>query len=291
MMYMIVKNNYEKGAPMSLGESCCLLEVSRNGYLAWKDKDPKKDAFEMELCCALHDITQEFPYYGYKRMTKALKREGYKVNHKRIYRLMAQEKLLCRPKKFKPLTTQSNHNFRKYENLAKGFVPITINQLIVSDITYIALGSEFVYLAIIMDVYSRRFIGWDLSRNPDSQLVLNALNMAVALRGVKNMKGCIHHSDQGVQYASTGYVDRLKQVNMLPSMSGRGNSYDNAYAESSIKTIKYNEVNMKEYGSFEEAYANIKRFIEEVYNKKQLHSGIGYVPPEEFEERQKISLS
>lgn len=283
MMYMLIKKQYPEDALIPLGKVCGLLEVSRNGYLAWDGKSPKNDAFETEIRCALHEIAKEFPYYGYKRMTKALQRESYKVNHKRIYRLMSEEKLLCRPKKFKPVTTQSNHSFRKYENLAKGFVPTAINQLIVSDITYIALGSEFVYLAIIMDVFSRRFIGWDLSRNPDTRLVLNALNMAISLRDADNIKGCIHHSDQGVQYASIEYVQRLEQVGMLPSMSEAGNSYDNAYAESSIKTIKYNEVNMKEYESFEEAYANIKRFIEEVYNKKQLHSGIGYVPPEEFE--------
>jgi len=287
MMYMLIKKHYLKDDSMSLREVCGLLLVSRNGYLAWEDKNAKNDEFEMEIRRALHEIASEFPYYGYKRMTKALQREGYKVNHKRIYRLMSEENLLCRPKKFKPVTTQSNHCFHKYENLAKGFAPSAINQLIVSDITYIALGSEFVYLAIILDVYSRRFIGWDLSRNPDTQLVLNALNMAITMRGMNNMKGCIHHSDQGVQYASTGYVQRLEQAGMIPSMSCQGNSYDNAYAESSIKTIKYNEVNMKEYESFEEAYVNIKRFIEEVYNKKQLHSGIGYIPPEEFEKMAK----
>lgn len=284
---MILKNNFEKDIGMSLGNACELLEVNRNSFLAWKNRNQKSDDFEEEIRCSLHKIAEEFPYYGYKRMTKALKRGGYKVNHKRIYRLMSEEKLLCRPKKFKPITTQSNHNFRKYSNLAKGYIPNAINQLIVADITYIALESEFVYLAILMDVFSRRFIGWELSRNPDTQLILNALNMGIELRGKVNMKGCIHHSDQGVQYAADGYVQRLEQTGMLPSMSDKGNSYDNAFAESAIKTIKYNEVHMKEYESFEEAYANIKRFIMEVYNKKQLHSGIGYVPPEEFENNNK----
>lgn len=279
---MIIKQNFHEDA-IGIGDACQLIEVSRNGYFAWKNRDLKNDEFEKELRAALHSITEEFPYYGYKRMTKALQREGYKVNHKRIYRLMSEEKLLCRKKKFKPITTQSNHPFKKYENLAKGFVPTGISQLIVSDITYIALGSEFVYLAIIMDVYSRKFIGWELSREVDTILVLNALNMAIAMRGERNMKGCIHHSDLGVQYASVQYVQKLEEIGMLPSMSAKGNSYDNAYAESAIKTIKYNEVHMKEYASFQDAYANLKRFIEEVYNKKQLHSGIGYVPPEEFE--------
>lgn len=283
---MIVKNNFGSKS-LSLEEACHLAGISRSGYFAWRDRAPKSNDFKEEIRHALCEIAEEFPYYGYKRMTKALKREGFQVNHKRIYRLMAEEKLLNKRKKFKPVTTQSNHSFPKYSNLAKEFIPMSINQLIVADITYIALQLEFVYLAILMDVFSRRFIGWELSREADTQLTLNALNMAIATRGEKNLKGCIHHSDQGVQYASGAYVQRLQEVGMLPSMSDQGNSYDNAYAESAIKTIKYNEVHMKEYDSFEDAHRNIKRFIEEVYNKKQLHSGIGYVPPEEFEKSAK----
>lgn len=285
---MSIKNNLGNSR-ISLGEACRLTGVSRNGYLSWKDRKPDSDDFKEELRRELHRITEEFPYYGYKHMTKALQREGYNVNHKRIYRLMAEEKLLNQRKKYKPVTTQSNHSFPKYDNLAKGFIPDGINQLIVADITYIALQFEFVYLAILMDVFSRRFIGWNLSREADAQLALDALSMAIAMRGAKNMKDCIHHSDQGVQYASDAYVKRLEEAGMRPSMSDKGNSYDNAYAESAIKTIKYNEVNMKEYGSFEDARSNIKRFIEEVYNKKQLHSGIGYVPPEEFEMMKKLA--
>lgn len=289
---MIVKNNYLESAPMSLNKACGLMEVSRNGYIAWQDRKPRLDVLDQDVRFALHNIAEDFPYYGYKRMTKALQRVGYIVNHKRIYRLMYEEKLLCKRKKFKPVTTQSNHKFQKYKNLAKGFIPTAINQLIVADITYIALGSEFVYLAVIMDVYSRRFVGWDLSRNADAQLTLNALNMAIAMRGEAKIQGCIHHSDQGVQYAATAYVERLHEVGMLPSMGEVGNSYENAFAESSIKTIKYDEVHMKEYESFEEAHTNIKKFIEEVYNKKRLHSSIGYMPPEEFEKKaEKISLS
>ena len=279
---MIIKNNIPKDN-LCMHEACCLLEVSKSGYLAWNDRAEKDDKFEIKVISAIHHIAEQFPYYGYKRMTKALQREGFKVNHKRIYRLMAEAKLLCKRKKFRPMTTNSNHKFQKYQNLAKEFIPTAINQLIVADITYIELQSEFVYLAIIMDVYSRKFIGWSLSREADAQLPLNALNMAIKLRGEKNLKGCIHHSDQGVQYASDKYVARLQEIGVRPSMSAQGNAYDNAYAESAIKTIKYNEVNMKEYDSFEDAYSNIKKFIEEVYNKKQLHSGIGYVPPEEFE--------
>lgn len=289
---MIVKNNYLETASMSLNEACALMEVSRSGYVAWQDRKPRHDILDQDVRFTLHNIAEDFPYYGYKRMTKALQRVGYIVNHKRTYRLMQEEKLLCKRKKINPVTTQSNHKFQKYKNLAKGFVPTAINQLIVADITYIALGSEFVYLAVIMDVYSRRFVGWDLSRNADAQLTLSALNMAIVMRGKVNIQGCIHHSDQGVQYAATAYVERLHEVGMLPSMGEVGNSYENAFAESSIKTIKYDEVHMKEYESFEEAHTNIKKFIEEVYNKKRLHSSIGYMPPEEFEKKaEKISLS
>jgi putative transposase len=282
---MIITHNLGNGSPTSLGEACELVGVSRNGFLNWKTPKPLND--EGKIRCALRCIAEEFPYYGYKRMTKALQREGFSVNHKRVYRLMSEEKLLCLRKKFKPVTTQSNHGFPKYSNLAKDSAPTAINQLIVADITYVALQAEFVYLAILMDVFSRRFIGWELSREANTQLILSALNGAIALRGERGLKGCIHHSDQGVQYASHAYVERLAQVGMLPSMSEKGNSYENAFAESAIKTIKYNEVNMKEYESFEDAYRNIKAFIEEAYNKKQLHSGIGYVPPEEFEKTAK----
>lgn len=280
---MIVRSNLAEMPSLSLGKACSLVNASRTGYIAWKERNLADDEFDAVVSCALRRIAEEFPYYGYKRMTKALQREGLKVNHKRIYRLMAEEKLLRKRKKFRPITTQSSHGFRKYGNLAKGFIPQGINQLIVADITYVALELEYVYLAILMDVYSRRFIGWDLSREADTPLVLNALNRAIVLRGATKLKGCIHHSDQGVQYASHAYVQRLAEVGMLPSMGEKGNSYDNAYAESAIKTIKYNEVHLKDYESFEDAYVNIKEFIEEVYNKKQLHSGIGYVPPEEFE--------
>lgn len=280
-MYLILDQHLQPDINLSLAGD--LVGVSRNGYLAWKSRAGKEDQFDKKLRSVLHHIAEEFPYYGYKRMTKALQREGYPVNHKRIYRLMAEEKLLCKRKKYKPITTQSNHKFRKYPNLAKDLVPNTINQLVVADITYIALRQEFVYPAILMDIYSRKFIGWELSRSVDTQLVLHALNKAVELRGKHNLKGCIHHSDQGIQYASTEYIARLSEWGIVPSMSEKGNSYDNAFAESAIKTIKSNEVNMKEYESFEEVQGSLKQFIEEVYNKKQLHSGIGYVPPEEFE--------
>jgi putative transposase len=284
---MTLQKQYSPDPQMSIQKACQHLGVSRSGYQDWLKRQSKQDAWEQELRMVMHQITIEFPYYGYPRMTKTLQRMGYRVNHKRIYRLMTEENLLCKRKKFKPITTQSNHAFKKYENLAKDITPTDINQLIVADITYIHLQEEFVYLAVIIDLFSRRCVGWELSRKADVQLTLNALDMAIALRGEKQMNGCIHHSDRGVQYAAHAYVQRLAEVGMRPSMSGKGNSYDNAFAESFIKTVKYDEVHMKEYRSFGEAFENIRNFIEEVYNKKRLHSGIKYMTPEEFEKIKK----
>ena len=191
--------------------------------------------------------------------------------------------LLCIRKKFKPVTTNSNHKLQVYPNLAKKMTLTEINQLWVADITYVQLVREFIYLAVIIDVFSRKCIGWELDRSIDTQLTLNALHRALKNRWSKGLKGLVHHSDQGVQYASQAYVDCLRDHSIQISMSRRGNPYDNAFAESFIKTLKYEEIYLKEYDTFGEAYKNIENFIEEVYNKKRLHSSIGYLPPDEFE--------
>jgi transposase InsO family protein len=258
------------------------FSISSPTYYRWKKQKDIPDP-DKELRLIMHKIALEFSKYGYRRMTKELQRRGYKINHKKVLRLMREENLLVRKKKFKPITTNSNHSLLKYPNLIKDFMPAGLNQVWVADITFIHLLYEFMYLAVIMDLFSRRCIGWALSRNPDSELTLYALNMAIALRGKENVAGCIHHSDQGVQYAAKAYVERLNDVGMRPSMGEKGNSYENAYAESLIKTIKYEEVHMNEYETMEDAYCNIKQFIEKVYNKKRLHSRIGYKPPIEFE--------
>lgn len=268
-------------AELSLSRACSALDVSKEGFLKWQKRHPKQ--IEPKLLLDLHDIKADFPLYGYRRVTHELKRRGYNINHKKVLGLMQKEHLIVVKRKFKPKTTQSNHKLKRYPNLAKGFVPTAINQIVVSDITYVYLKYDFVYLAVIMDRYSRRIIGWELSRDIDTQLTLNTLNMATQLRGIKKMNGCIHHSDHGVQYLSNRYIERLKELGMKPSMGEVGNSYDNAFAESLIKTIKYEEVYMNEYKTFEEAYENIERFIKDVYNKKRLHSKIGYRPPVEFE--------
>jgi putative transposase len=263
------------------------FNVSARGYYKWKlRKEPaNSNAF---LRKQIHSIAEEFPKYGYRRMTHALRRAGDTVNHKRVLRLMKEENILVRRKKYTPKTTQSNHGLPKYLNLVKNLTPTRINQAWVSDITYIRLLHDFVYLAVIMDLFSRRVVGWALRRDPDTQLTLAALNMAVSLRGEVNVKDCIHHSDQGVQYAARAYVKRLQEVSMRPSMGEVGNSYENAHAESLIKTIKSEEVEMNEYETLADVYRNIQQFIEQIYNKKRLHSSIGYKPPMEFEEKKEV---
>jgi transposase InsO family protein len=184
---------------------------------------------------------------------------------------------------FRPQTTDSNHNLRTYPNLAKDMKVTDLNQLWVADITYIRLMNDFIYLAVLMDVFSRKCIGWELDRYIDTTLALNALGMALSNRNGMGLSGLVHHSDQGVQYASNDYIDLLNENNIQPSMSRKGNPYDNAFAESFIKTLKYNEVYLKEYETFDEAYQNIQQFIEEVYNQKRIHSSIGYKTPNEYE--------
>ena len=193
--------------------------------------------------------------------------------------------LLCRKRKRRICTTDSNHNLTVYPNLAKGLKVTTVNQLWVADITYIRLVKEFVYLAVVLDVYSRRCIGWCLSRTIDARLSLDALNMAFNERHESDLTGLIHHSDRGVQYACQDYVIQLIAHGILVSMSRSGNPYDNAYAESFMKTIKYEEVYLQEYMDFDDAYQNIRTFIVEVYNAKRLHSGIGYLAPDVYEKK------
>ena len=198
---------------------------------------------------------------------------------------MREEELLCRRKKrFKPITTNSNHGLAVYPNLVKDVAVTRLNHVWVADITYIHLPREFVYLAVVLDLFSRKCIGWGLSRSIDTQLALEALRKAIAARQNLGFAGLIHHSDRGVQYASQAYIDQLAAKGISISMSGKGNAYENAFAESFMKTLKVEEVYINEYATFDEAYANIKQFIDRVYNEKRLHSSIGYKSPAKFEQ-------
>lgn len=270
---------------LSIAQSCQLLGVSEGGYHQWANREPIED--DHQLIAEIHAIKEEFFFYGYRRVTEELKRRGQEVNRKKILRLMREERLIVVKKRFTPKTTQSNHSLKRYSNLLADFVPTSINQAFVADITYVPIKDKFAYLAQIMDLFSRRIIGWDLSWNPDRYLTLSALNHAVRLRGQDNLRGCIFHSDHGSQYLCNDHIERVKDLGMKPSMGEVGNSYDNAFAESLNKTVKYEAVYPNEFDSFEEAYEAISIHVR-LYNSKRLHSGIGYLPPDEFEKNRGI---
>lgn len=256
------------------------MKIPRSTFY-YKNQKSKKPTDE-KLLKSIRKICCEFPRYGYRRVTAELKRQGFKVNRKRIHRLMRENRLLCRQKRrFRVYTTDSNHSYPIHPNRVKELEIIRPNQVWVADLTYIWIAGGFVYLAVILDAFSRKVIGYALSERIDRELALAALRMAFEER--KPPVGCIHHSDRGVQYASHEYVDLLKANHFLISMSGKGNPYDNAMAESFMKTLKYEEVYLSEYQTIQEVAENVFRFIEEVYNRKRLHSSIGYLPPAEFE--------
>lgn len=236
---------------------------------------------DVELRGQIQNVALEMRSYGYRPITEELHRRGVKVNHKRVLRLLREDNLLCLRQRAFVRTTDSNHSLTVYPNLARGLVLSNINQLWVSDITYIRLRREFVYLAVVLDAYSRRCIGWALSRHIDTELALKALRMALASRTVQ--PGLVHHSDRGVQYAAADYVALLQEHKIQISMSRTGNPYDNAKAERFMRTLKYEEVYLNDYETLAEVLASVQHFIEDVYNRKRLHSAIGYLPPAEFE--------
>jgi putative transposase len=266
---------------LSVQRLCELFELSRSWYYEHL-KQPEDDAEEIALRDRIEEIILEFAGYGYRRVTHALAREGWRVNHKRVLRIMQEESLLCHLKKrFVIATTNSRHRFPVYPNVLARVVLNAPDQAWVADLTYIRLRSAFVYLACILDAFSRRCVGWYLSREMTTQLTLAALTHAIGER--RPQPGLIHHSDRGVQYASYDYTEQLQQIGAQISMSSVSNPYDNAKAESFFKTLKQEEVYLKEYESFADAEANLALFIEQVYNTKRLHSSLGYLPPAEFE--------
>jgi transposase InsO family protein len=237
----------------------------------------------MALRSELQKIALEFPCYGYRRITPALRQRGYRVNHKRVLRLMRADNLLCLRRKSFVRTTDSEHGWPVYPNRPAHLEPTACNQLWVADITYIRLAKEFIYLAMVLDVWSRRVVGWALGASLEAELALTALRMALAER--RPGAGLVHHSDRGVQYACGAYRELLEEHGVAGSMSRKANPYDNAFAESFMKTLKQEEVYCNEYRDLADAGRSIGEFLECVYNQKRLHSGLGYLAPAKFEAR------
>ena len=254
--------------------------LNRAGF--YRSRAPRQTLpVEMEIRDEMQKVAVESPAYGYRRVAHELQNRGFAVNHKRVLRMMREDNLLCvRRRKF-VVTTDSRHTLPVYPNLAAQVTRTAINQLWVADITYIRLQSEFVYLAVVLDAFSRRVIGWALGRTLEAGLAIAALAMALAER--KPQPGLVHHSDRGIQYASHEYTALLQAHRVQISMSRKGNPYDNAACESFMKTLKYEEVYRNEYRDFAEARSSIGEFLERVYNQKRLHSALGYLPPAEFE--------
>jgi len=270
---------------LPLQRKCDLADIVRSSYYRFLAPVPQRSPGEQEVIDALHRICEDYPFYGYRRVCVELNKTIPGVNHKRVLRLMRQEGLVVRPRRRYLHTTDSDHDLRIYDNLLKHAAISSINQAWVADLTYIAYGRrtrQFAYLAVILDDYSRKVIGWCLGRHVDASLTLGALEMALHTRDVSD--GMIHHSDRGVQYACRRYVALLAQYGVDVSMSARGNPYENAKAESFMKTIKCEEVYRHEYDTFEEVAESIYCYIEDMYNPRRLHSALGYTSPVRFEE-------
>ncbi len=260
-----------------------LGRVSRSGFYRFQEGGPARPDPDMDLRDAIQRIALEWPSYGRPRITAELRRRGWTVNPKRVYRILREDNLLCVRKRKFVVTTDSNHGRRVYPNLARGMVVTDVDQLWVADITYIRLRDEFVFLAVILDACSRRVIGWALERTLEGDLTLATLRMALSQRTVQ--PGLVHHSDRGSQYASQDYTDLLKEHGIVISMSRKGNPWDNAACESFMKSLKYEEVLRTEYRDLAEARRSVVRFLEQVYNEKRLHSALDYCPPAEFEQK------
>jgi putative transposase len=268
---------------LSIERMCQLAQVNRAGfYRSLQEQRPVEE--EMEVRSAIQQIAVEHRRrYGYRRISAELRRRGMLVHHKRVARIMREDNLLgVQPKAF-VVTTDSDHELEVYLNLASRMKLTGIDQLWVADITYIRLQAEFVYLAVILDSFSRKVVGWALDRTLASRLAIAALEQAIAKR--QPPPGVVHHSDRGVQYASEEYVAILEKQRMIPSMSRPANPYDNASCESFMKTLKREEIYANQYDDLKHLHANIAEFIEQYYNRQRLHSALGYCSPEEFEQQ------
>jgi len=258
---------------------CRLLSVSRAAFYRWSE--PKEKGADMDMRSAIHEIALEQPWYGYRPMTHALRRRGFTVNEKRVRRLMRLDNLVGSKRSLRTYLRAKRHGLPRYENHAAGFVPTSIDRLWISDFTYVRLRAAFIFVAVILDAFSRRAIGWAIASHMRTELTIEALQMALRRRRPKS--GVILHSDGGVQYAALEYGEIMIKNGLIPSMSRPGTPTDNALCERFMKTLKYEEVLVNEYADIDDAKRSIEHFIEIVYNRKRLHSALGYVPPAEFE--------
>lgn len=280
----MIQAQVEQQGGLGIERLCRLGDVSRAGYYRhWQASAPAREE------TALRDVVQRLSlahrFYGYRRITALLRQEGWPVNHKRVERLRRTDNLLCvTGRTFRPATTDSRHRYAVYPNLARRMAPTAVNQLWVADITYVRLAEAFVYLAVVLDAFSRRVVGWAMADHLRASLALAALEMALASRPV--MRGeLVHHSDRGTQYACDDYIARLATAGIQPSMSRAGCPWDNAMAESFMRTLKHEEVDASAYRDLAQAKASIESFIEQVYNRQRLHSALDYRPPAVFEEQ------
>ncbi len=267
---------------VSVRRLCGLHQVSRSWFLRRPHQQQSAEHDE-GLAKDIEAIVLKFSGYGYRRVTHELVRRGCPANHKRVLRVMRERRLLCRSKRRYQTTTDSVHGETRFPNLLSNVIPVRPDQVWQADLTYIRVEHGFVYLACVLDSFTREIVGWSLSKFMDADLPLAALNNALAAR--RPAPGLLHHSDQGVQYASRVYSERLRTAGITPSMSRKGNPYDNARIESFYKTLKTEEVDVQDYLDLEDAQENLDRFIGECYNHERLHSSLGYVPPAEFAAR------
>jgi transposase InsO family protein len=274
---------------LTIEQMCQSAGVSRAGFYRWLERrDPLQR--DLEVRSAIQKIFSEHKHrYGYRRVSRELRRRGLAVNHKRVQRLMREDNLLAVPPKAFVVTTASDHPLEVYLNLARRLQLTGVNQLWVADITYLRLDCEFVFLAVILDAFSRKVVGWELARTLTAWLPLAALEKAIAQR--QPPPGVVHHSDRGVQYASAIYVGLLRKHGLIPSMSRPANPYDNASCESFLKTLKREEIYVSQYRDLEHLRANLAEFLDRYYNRVRLHSALGYQTPEEFEQAQPTALS
>ena len=267
---------------LSVERMCWVAAVSRASFYRWLEPRPPIEE-DAELRAAIQMVVLEHRRrYGYRRVTQELRRRGWMVNHKRVARLMSQDNLLAMHPRAWMSTTNSSHELEVYMNLGARMKVSGINQLWVADITYIRLAEEFVYVAVVLDVYSRKVVGWALGRSLKASLAVSALRQAIEQR--QPPPGLVHHSDRGLQYCSLEYVQLLHEHGIVPSMSRPANPYDNAFCESFMRTLKREEIHANVYRDLEDLRTHIEQFIEQYYNRSRLHSALGYRPPQEFEQ-------